>query len=121
MICTGHINPQKLTEEGLSPEQKRQQQQDGYIVGTVVAEPSMMVFNMQVVSTGVQRLVQWVTGIGAFHESEFDAFRFFGLTGHSGTKPTKKAHEAECIFCGDHPILCGVGDGSEMLVRQRLH
>lgn len=121
MVCTGQINPQKLAEEGLTSEQKEQQQQDGYIVGATVSEPSMMVFNMQVVSAGIQRLVQWVTGVGLFHESEFDVFRFFGLAGHSGMKSVKKNPESRCIFCGDSPILRGVGDESEMLVRQRVH
>ncbi|MGD0959494.1 MAG: hypothetical protein ABSB19_06780, partial [Methylomonas sp.] len=81
MCCTGQINPQQLTIEGLSDIEQQRRAEEGYITGMDVSEPSMMLFNMQVAAKGLQRFMEWVTGFRSIDCTVYDIFRFFGLGG----------------------------------------
>jgi hypothetical protein len=79
----------------------------------------MMVFNMQVAALGVQRLIEWVTGLRALDVTAYDTFRFFGLSGSAGIKSMKKRTDSGCPFCGESAQLLGAGDQAPMLVAPR--
>lgn len=119
MCCCGYINPIKLQQEGLNEAQHQQQVADGYLSGTDVKEPSMMVFNMQVASLGVQRLIEWVTGLNSINPNQYESIRFLGVNTEQGIRKVNKRSVNSCPFCGDKPIYLGMGDGQKLLIKKR--
>jgi molybdopterin/thiamine biosynthesis adenylyltransferase len=120
LSCTGQIDPEVLRAEGLPPEERARQAAEGYVAGVDVPEPSMMVFNLQVVGRGMQHLMAWVTGLPGISYAElFENFRFFGLTRDPGLQPVRKRHQSGCISCGPESRIAGAGDGQKMFVHPR--
>ncbi|MDO8962323.1 MAG: ThiF family adenylyltransferase [Methylophilus sp.] len=119
MCCCGYINPIKLQQEGLTEAQHQQQVEDGYLSGSDIKEPSMMVFNMQVASLGVQRLIEWVTGLNSINPNQYESFRFLGINSEQGTRKVNKRSVNSCPFCGEKSIYLGVGDNQELMVKPR--
>lgn len=120
LYCTGQVIPSVLREEGLPPSERARQAAEGYVAGADVPEPSMMLFNQQVVGRGIQHLLAWVTDLPHIpFADQFENFRFFGLTRGPGFQPVRKRHQAGCIICGPEGRVEGLGDGQPMLVRPR--
>ena len=119
MCCCGYINPIKLQQEGVTKEQHQQQVADGYLSGSDVKEPSMMVFNMQVASLGVQRLIEWVTGLNSINPKQYESFRFLGINSEQGTRKVNKRCTQFCPFCAENSVYLGAGDEQKLLVQPR--
>lgn len=120
LSCTGQVVEEVLRAEGLPPEERERQAAAGYVVGVEVSEPSMMVFNQQIVGRGLQHLIAWATGLpGIPYAEAFENFRFFGLNRAPGLQPVRKRHQAGCIMCGPEGRMAGLGDLQAMLVRPR--
>lgn len=118
MCCCGHIDPLRLAFEGLPVVDQERRRQEGYITGSDIPEPSMMVFNMQVAALGIQRLITWVTGLTPHNPDTYESFRFLGLTAEAGIKFVRKRKNLECPLCGEKSLL-GLGSLSPMLVAPR--
>lgn len=119
MCCCGYINPIKLQQEGLTEAQHQQQVKDGYLSGSDVKEPSMMVFNMQVASLGVQRLIEWVTGLNSINPNQYENFRFLGINSEQGTRKVNKRSTHSCPFCACNSVYLGAGNEQKLLMKQR--
>jgi len=119
MCCCGYINPIKLAQEGLSEAQCKQQNADGYLSGSDIKEPSMMLFNMQVASLGVQRLIEWVTGLNSINQNQYESFRFLGINAEQGTRKVNKRSTKSCPFCAEDSVYLGAGDEQKLLVKPR--
>lgn len=119
MVCTGHVQPEIVRQEGHSAEQRAILIREGYFHGADVAEPSTMIFNMQIAGLGAQRVVEWITGLVKADADNFEQFTFLGLCGPKGVKAVRKRTSGNCYFCGAAPKLLGVGDEQEMFVLPR--
>lgn len=120
LCCTGQVDPGVLRAEGLPPDERARQAAEGYVVGVDLTEPSMMVFNLQVVGRGMQHFIAWVTGLPGISYAEiFENFRFFGLTRNPGLQPVRKRHQPGCIICGPESRVAGLGGGQAMFTRPR--
>ena len=119
LSCCGHIDPLRLAFEGLSAIDQQRRRNDGYVIGSDVPEPSMMMFNTQVAALGIQRLIDWVTGLNQHNPESYTSFRFLGLTAEAGTKPVRKRSDPRCPMCGTEAILRGSGSLHPMLVVPR--
>jgi ThiF family len=119
MCCTGHVQPQMLTQEGLSVNELADRVREGYFYQHDVPEPSTMIFNMQVAGLGAQRVIEWITGLSEVISDHFEQFRFFGLCGPKGVKLMRKRTSGNCYFCGAVPKLLGAGNGQTLFVLPR--
>lgn len=119
LVCSGQVDPVVLAREGESPQGRLVRNDDGYLAGLDEPEPSMMVFNMQVASRGVQRFVQWVTGVVEVQAEWMEDFRFFGLLADGGIGRVRRRTRDGCLLCSPENSLLGAGDGQRMLVGPR--
>ncbi len=117
MLCTQHINPKVLHDEGLTPEQRIAHGK--YVEGIDENEPSMMVFNMDVVARGLQLFTFWVTGIAPVDALTYERIHFLGVGAARGVRVVKKARVPDCPYCGDQSCVLGLGDRESMWVRAR--
>lgn len=117
--CSGHISSIKLAEESLTPSQFESRKAEGYIRGVDVAEPAMMIFNMQVASRGIQILLSWFTGLCPIDPQTYERFDFFNLHSQRNITSVRKRSDPACQYCGIKAPLSGAGDEHEMLTRPR--
>lgn len=117
MLCTQHINPKVLHDEGLTPEQRVAHGK--YVEGVDEHEPSMMVFNMDVVARGLQLFTFWVTGIAHVDLLTYERVHFLGVGAARGVRRVTKGRMADCPYCGAQSCVLGVGDRESMWVRAR--
>lgn len=110
LVCTGHIDPERLRIEGLSDHQREILEQDGYIQGIDEPEPSMMPYNMEVAARGTQILIAQLTGLRSIDSNLYERFAFLGLAGRPHFKHVRKAADPECIFCSPYSAYLGTGD-----------
>ena len=121
LACSGQIDPHLLQAEGLPANEREKRQREGYVTGVDVTEPSMMVFNMQVVGRGFQHLMTWVTGLVAPPLDTLELFQFLGLSGsESGIRRARKRTRPGCPICSESSLVMGAGDKVGMLVSPRL-
>lgn len=115
--CSGEIDPKRLADESLTEEQRAAAGR--YVSGINVLQPSMMVFNMQVASRGVQHLIAWFTGLSGLDRDCMEHYRFLGLNSASGIKAVRKRSDANCLLCSANATLLGKGGSARMLVSPR--
>lgn len=117
MLCTQHINPKILHDEGLTPEQRVAHGK--YVEGVDEHEPSMMVFNMDVVARGLQLLAFWITGLAPVDPLAYERIHFLGVGAARGVRTVKKMRGGDCPYCGDQSCVLGVGGREPMWVHAR--
>lgn len=61
LACWGHIDPNRIRIEALSPEDRAREAADGYISGADVAQPSVVAFNTQIAGAAVVEFLRAVT------------------------------------------------------------
>lgn len=113
--CTGHVSSEMILAEDLPEMEARKRVGEGYIRDLFVPQPSMMPFNGEVASRGVQLLVRQLSGLAQNEESVFEQRSFLGLNGRPPVRLVKKRQRDDCPFCVSGAIL-GRGDDSEMLI-----
>lgn len=116
LFCSNHIDSDRVRFENLPDDQKEQYIKDGYIRGVNDNQPSMMMFNMEVASRGIQLLVSHLLGIKKVPTDRYERFSFFSLNGRRHHKEVKKHQNECCIFCGKSSVYLGMGDSKEMLI-----
>jgi threonine dehydrogenase-like Zn-dependent dehydrogenase len=119
LCCTGQIDGLRLNHEAESAQARGLLAEAGYLAGADEPEPAMMAFNMQVAARGVQRFVQWVTGVCEEQAQWMEDFRFFGLAGDHGITRRARRRQDGCAVCGSGSLLKGAGDSMAMLVGPR--
>ncbi len=62
LACWGHIDPNRIRIEALSPEERAREAAEGYISGADVPQPSVIAFNTQVAGMAVVEFLRAVTG-----------------------------------------------------------
>lgn len=62
LACWGHLDPNRLRIEALSPADRAREAAEGYIEGADVAQPSVVAFNTMVAGAAVVELLRLVTG-----------------------------------------------------------
>jgi hypothetical protein len=61
LACWGHIDANRIRIESLPDEERARQEEEGYIVGADVTQPSVIAFNTQLAGMAVVELVRMVT------------------------------------------------------------
>jgi hypothetical protein len=61
LACWGHIDPNRIRIESLSPEDRAREAADGYITGADVPQPSVVAFNTQIAGMAVVEFLRTVT------------------------------------------------------------
>lgn len=117
LLCTNHVDPERVRYENLPDDQKERLVAEGYIRGVVESQPSMMMFNMEVVARGVQILAAHILGIKSANIDTFERFAFFGARGATHHKLVAKRQREDCIFCGKASFCLGAGDSIPMLIQ----
>jgi len=120
LLCSNHVNPERVRFEGLPDDQKRQYLKDGYIRGAQEEEPSMMMFNMEVASRGIQLLLSHMLGINSVPVDHYERFSFLGMNGARHHKEVKKKQDESCIFCGKASLCLGRGDSVPLLFQSKI-
>jgi len=110
LVCTGHIDPERLRIEGLTDHQREALERDDYIQGIDEPEPSMMPYNMEVAARGAQLLIAQLTGLSTVETNQYERFAFLGLAGRPHFKNVRKASDPWCIFCSSSSEYLGTGD-----------
>ncbi len=62
LACWGHIDPNRIRIEALSPEDRAREAADGYVSGADVPQPSVIAFNTQLAGMAVVEFLRAVTG-----------------------------------------------------------
>lgn len=62
LACWGHIDPNRIRVESLTPDERARQRAEGYIAGADVPQPSVVAFNTQVAGAAVIEFLRCVTG-----------------------------------------------------------
>lgn len=114
--CSMHINPERLRAEALPKEQREHEIQEGYIRGMNIPQPSMMMFNMQIAARGIQRLVEYFTGLKDINSNVYEHFSFLEQSGREYHSTVKKITDPDCLFCHKDSMYLGQGDVLPMLI-----
>lgn len=110
LVCCGHIDPERLRIETLSKAQRQRLNDDGYIRGLDVVQPSMMPYNMEVAARGAQLIINQLTGVACVDSLVYERFSFLGLAGKRHHKLIRKRSDPECMFCVEGSRYLGAGD-----------
>lgn len=98
LSCWGHLDPHALRIEALSAEERESQEQEEYIEGAMIAQPSVMAFNTIVAGAGVVELMRLVTGFAGTHNPPLRlAFSFTDGT----VKRNSLAAAETCRICAE--------------------
>lgn len=117
LLCTNHVDPERVRYENLPEDQKELLVSEGYIRGVNESQPSMMMFNMEVAARGVQILIAHLLGIKSASTDTYERFAFFGVRGSTHHKLVAKRQRDDCIFCGKASFFLGAGDSIPMLIQ----
>src|SRR6185437_393171 len=95
--CWGHIDPNRLRIEALSPADRASQAAEGYVDGADVPQPSVIAFNTMVAGAAVIELIRLVTGFAGVGDPPTRlSFDF-----ETGTvRRNSLAESAPCTICG---------------------
>lgn len=106
LACWGHLNPDRLRQEGLTREERASLAREGYVIGADVPEPSVVAFNTMVAGAGVIELLRLVT---AFAGSDDPPSRLALDFVTGAVRRNRLMPGAECRICGTtcwpHPVL----------------
>jgi hypothetical protein len=97
LSCWGHIDADALRIEALSAEERQAQEQEGYIEGATIAQPSVMAFNTVVAGAGVVELMRLVT---AFAGIQGSPLRLAVSFSEGTVKRNSLAASSQCRICG---------------------
>lgn len=112
--CCDLIDRQKLAYETSDPMQRECLVNEGYVQGASQPEASMIMFNMEVVARGIQRMVGYFTGLIPNDTECYESFSFTGSNSGKHHRAISKHKCPHCIICGEHELsLVGLGDPSE--------
>lgn len=96
LACWGHLDPNALRIEALSPEEREEEVAAGYIDGANEPQPSVVAFNTMVAGAGVVELLRLVTAFAGADEPPMRlAFSF-----RDGTvRRNSVVRNPECTIC----------------------
>jgi hypothetical protein len=95
--CWGHIDPNRLRIESLSPEDRAREANDGYVEGSDVPQPSVIAFNTTVAGAAIVELLRLVTGFAGTNDPPA-RLSFDFLTG--AVRRNRLAEPCDCSICG---------------------
>jgi molybdopterin-synthase adenylyltransferase len=95
--CWGHLDPQALRTEALSPEDREDEERMGYIEGAIEAQPSVIAFNAFVAGAGVVELLRIVT---AFAGAQTPPLRMAFSFAEGTVRRNSLARNSKCEICG---------------------
>ena len=95
--CWGHIDSDAIRMESMTENELKQQADEGYIQGAIIAQPSVVSFNTFVAGAGITEMLRLVTGFaGSDNPPNRLAFSF-----RDGVvKRNSLAAQSECKICG---------------------
>jgi len=114
--CTAHVTSEMILAEELPEHEARKRAQEGYIRNIYVPQPSMMPFNGEIASRGVQLLIQQFSGLVAVDEMTYEQRSFLGLNKRKQVRSVAKHFNEDCPFCMSGPVL-GSGDNSSNVMK----
>jgi hypothetical protein len=97
LACWGHLDPNALRIEALSPEEREEEIRLGYIEGAVEAQPSVIAFNTFVAGAGVMELMRIAT---AFAGAEKPPLRMEFSFSAGTVRRNVVMHDPSCRICG---------------------
>jgi len=79
--CIGHVSAELILAEELPEQEAHKRAAEGYIRDVHVPQPSMMPFNGEIASRGVQVLVRQFSGLAQVEEEIYEQRSFLGING----------------------------------------
>lgn len=95
VACWGHLNPDAMREEALSPEERLDLQAEGYISGATVRQPAVMCFNAVIANLAVVEVLRLLAGFGQEHR----ILRLGASFSTGCIKPNILQHNELCSIC----------------------
>lgn len=106
--CWGHIDPNRLRVESLSPVDRASEAAEGYVDGADLPQPSVIAFNTMVAGAAVVELLRLVT---QFAGAEDPPMRLSFDFGEGTVRRNRLAQSNLCTICGfnlaAHEIVVG--------------
>jgi hypothetical protein len=97
LACWGHLDPDRLRIEALSDDDRDGLEEEGYVQGANVRQPSVVSFNTQVAGAAVAELLHLAAGFG---ECRAVATRLAFDFATGTVKRNRLASRGRCRFCG---------------------
>ncbi len=113
--CIGHVSAELILAEELPEQEARKRAAEGYIRDVYVPQPSMMPFNGEIASRGVQLLVRQFSGLAQVEEVIYEQRSFLGINGRKPIRLVAKHHSMDCPFCLPG-VVAGAGDDTPALM-----
>lgn len=102
LACWGHIDPNRIRNESLPPDERLRQQAEGYVAGADVPQPSVVAFNTQVSGAAVVEFLRCVTEFaGADDPPDRLSFDF----GSGSVRRNRLAGDRGCKICRSEVAL----------------
>ncbi len=118
--CTGHISGELLAAEALPRDEARKRAEEGYFRDVHIRQPSMMPFNGEIASRGVQLLILLFTGLVDVDVELFEQRSFLGINGRKPIQLVRKRYINDCPFCSPLGSVLGAGDGTPYIIASKL-
>lgn len=96
LACWGHLNPDRLREEAMPPEERARLVIEGYVQGADVAQPSVVAFNTMVAGAAVIEFLRLATRFAGADDPPL-GLGFDFVTG--GVRRNRPAPSAACRIC----------------------
>ena len=116
LVCSGHIDPDRLRLEAMTSEERKRLADQGYVRGIDEPEPSMLPYNLEVVARGIQVLVGHFSRLSTVGHEVYERFSFLNTSGKPHHKPVRKRQDINCMFCAPHSDYLGEGDAKPFLI-----
>lgn len=110
--CSGMFNVKDAMNEFLSDDERKLQENQGYIKGTQVTAPQVYALNMSVASQAVWLFMRMITG----EEIDFDGLAIDARNYKSYTWIESAKKTNDCLTCGKDGIVFS-GDNVDLLCR----
>lgn len=106
--CTGHVSSELILAEELPKDEVLKRAAEGYIKNIYIPQPSMMAFNGEVASRGVQLLIRQFSGLAPVDERTYEQRSFLGTNRRKTIRSVAKHSSQDCPHCMPGQILgCG--------------
>lgn len=109
LLCTGHLNPLKITWESLPDVSKHNQIRDGYSRNWHLPQPSMMPFNSEVAARAAQLIIGYFTKLLPAVPGVYERFTFLNHHDLRHHSLVRKRGETDCIICSQAQGVVGHG------------